>query len=226
MLKNLIKIFFPKSCLSCAEILLDNENSICITCRHSLPYTNFILNPENEGIKIFYGRINVKHFSALFFYYKNGAVQKLIHNLKYKNHQEIGKLFANWYIDDLKANQDIKTIDIIVPVPLHKKRFKQRGYNQVTTFGKTISEGLDKHFDASILARSKHAITQSKKNRSDRNLVSEDTFEVIFSEKHHNKHFLLIDDVLTTGATLEACGKAILKIPGAELSIVTMAYSK
>jgi ComF family protein len=226
MLKNLIKIFFPKSCLSCAEILLYNEKSICISCRHSLPYTNYILNAENEGIKKFYGRINVKHFSALFFYYKNGSVQKLIHNLKYKNHQEVGKLFGEWFIDNLKANDVIKTVDIIVPVPLHKKRFRERGYNQVTTFGKTISIGLDKVFDESILFRNQYTITQSKKNRNDRNLVSEDTFEAIFSEKHHHKHFLLIDDVLTTGATLEASGKAILKIPGAQLSIVTMAISQ
>ncbi|TGD58464.1 ComF family protein [Flavobacterium humi] len=226
MLKKLIKLFFPEICSGCSEILLENETSICVACRHHLPLTNHLLDIENEGFKRFYGRIPVAHSSAMLYYHKKGIVQQLIHNLKYKNHQEIGTLLGNWYAEDLKANLTLKDVDYIVPVPLHKKRLKERGYNQVTTFSKAISSGLGKKYDPFILIRKEYAATQSKKNLANRNSVSENTFGIQFSEIHHDKHFLLVDDVLTTGATLEACGKALLQIPGSKISIVTMAMSQ
>lgn len=226
MLKKLMKLFFPEVCSGCSEILLQNEKVICISCRHNLPLTNHLLTIENEGFKKFYGKINVEHTSSMLYYHKKGIVQQLIHNLKYKNHQEIGTILGNWHVEDLKTNDILKTVDYIIPVPLHKKRMKERGYNQVNTFCEAISNGLEKKYDHSILTRNEYAVTQSKKNLIGRNAVSDTTFQTQFSEIHHNKHFLLIDDVLTTGATLEACGKAILKIPGSKLSIVTMAMSQ
>lgn len=226
MLKKLLKLFYPKICSGCSEMLLENENTICLSCRHALPLTNHLLLSENESFKKFYGRISVEHSSSMLYYHKKGVVQQLIHNLKYRNRQEIGALLGNWYVEDLKLNETLKTIDYIIPVPLHKKRLKERGYNQVTTFCEAISNGLDKKYDNGILIRNEYAATQSKKNLINRNAVSENTFEAQFSNRHHGKHFLLIDDVLTTGATLESCGKAILKIPGSKLSIITMAMSQ
>lgn len=226
MLKNLIKLFFPEVCSGCSEILLQSENVICISCRHNLPLTNNLLITENEALKKFYGRLSVEHVSAMLYYHKKGIVQELIHNLKYRNHQNIGSFLGDWYVDDLKNNKILNTIDYIIPVPLHKKRYKERGYNQVTRFCVAIANGLEKEYDSTILIRREYAITQSKKSLNNRNTVSETTFQIQYSERHHNKHFLLIDDVLTTGATLEACGKAILKIPGSKLSIITMAMSQ
>ncbi|MEO8516840.1 MAG: ComF family protein [Flavobacterium sp.] len=226
MLKKLLKLFYPKICSGCSEMLLENESAICLSCRHTLPLTNHLLTDENESFKKFYGRIPVEHTSSMLYYHKKGVVQQLIHKLKYKNRQEIGTLLGNWYVEDLKSNEILKTIDYIIPVPLHKKRLKERGYNQVHTFCKSISNGLDKKYDNTILVRNEYAATQSKKDLIHRNAVSENTFEALFSNTHHGKHFLLIDDVLTTGATLESCGKAILKIPGSKLSIITIAMSQ
>lgn len=226
MLKNLIKLFYPEICSGCATILLKYENMICVLCRHNLPLTNDLAKTENESFKKFYGRLPVEHVSAMLYYHKKGIVQQLIHNLKYKNHQEIGKILGNWYADDIKTIQVLENVDYIIPVPLHKKRLKERGYNQVDMFGNAIATALNKQYEDTVLVRNEYAITQSKKTLLNRNTVSENTFEAIFSENHHNKHFLLIDDVLTTGATLEACGKAILKIPGAKLSIITIAMSQ
>jgi ComF family protein len=226
MLKKLLKLFFPNNCLSCAEIMSSSENLLCTSCRHNLPLTNNAHSHTNEGFKKFYGRIPLEHVSSMFFYYKKGIVQQLIHNLKYKNHQEIGSMLGHWYASDLKRIKAIENIDYIVPVPLHRKRLKERGYNQVDTFCKAIANDLGKPFESKILYRKEYATSQSKKDLMHRNTVTEKTFEIRYTEIHHGKHFLLIDDVLTTGATLEACGKEILKIPNAKLSIVTIAMSQ
>jgi ComF family protein len=225
MLKNLLNLFYPLVCNGCQKMLNTNEISVCIACRHEIPLTNHLLQKDNEAYKKFNGRIPVEHVSAMLYYHKKGIAQQLIHNLKYKNQQEIGSFLGNWYAEDLKENEIIKTVNYIIPVPLHRKRLKQRGYNQVTTFCESISRALNIPFDETVLYRSEYAVTQSKKGLADRNLVSETTFDVIFNENHHSNHFLLIDDVLTTGATLEACGRALLKIPNAKISIVTIAFS-
>lgn len=226
MLKKLLNIFFPKICLGCSNLVLEQENSICITCRHNIPYTNHYLNLENEAFKKFNGRLPVEAAYSFLYYHKKGIVQQLIHNLKYNNHQEIGTILGEWFSDTLKDIEKIKTVDYIIPVPLHNKRLKERGYNQVITFCNTLSKNINIPVKNDILIRKEYAITQSKKKLIERNLVAKKTFECNYSDEHLGKHFLLIDDVLTTGATLEACGKAILEIPNAKISIVTIAYSQ
>ncbi|MDI9308888.1 MAG: phosphoribosyltransferase family protein [Limnohabitans sp.] len=226
MLKKLLNLFFPEICLGCSSLLLEQENSICIKCRHNIPYTNHHLNLENEAFKKFNGRLPLEFAYSLIYYHKKGIVQQLIHNLKYNNHQKIGTILGEWFSDSLKDIDKIKTVDYIIPVPLHKKRLKERGYNQVNTFCNTLSKNINKPVLNELLHRNEYTITQSKKKLTERNLVSKNTFECNFSEAHTGKHFLLIDDVLTTGATLEACGKAILEIPGAKISIITIAYSQ
>ncbi|MCI9844371.1 ComF family protein [Flavobacterium pectinovorum] len=204
---------------------MTNETVLCTNCRHEIPLTQYHLDDKNEAVKKFYGKIEIEHASAFLYFNKKGIVQELIHNLKYKGYEEIGTVLGDWYVEDLK-NIKLKTpFDVVVPVPLHQKKFKERGYNQVTTFGNALAKGLNIDYDTAVLYRKKYSKTQSKKNLLSRSEGIENVFDVHFSEKNHNKHFLLIDDVLTTGATLEACSRSLLKIPGAKISIVCMAMA-
>jgi len=221
----IIDLFFPKICSGCRSLLVTNETVICTKCRHEMPLTQYHLDDKNEAVKKFYGKVNIEYISALLYFNKKGIVQELIHNLKYKGQEEIGTLLGSWYVNDLK-NLNLKIpFDVIIPVPLHKRKFKERGYNQVATFGKALSEGLKIPYDDSVLFRKIYSKTQSKKNLSGRSENINNMFDVIISEENHNKHFVIIDDVLTTGATLEACSRALLKIPGAKISIVCMAMA-
>jgi ComF family protein len=205
---------------------MKNENVVCTLCRHDIPITNHHLNPENEAFKKFYGRIPLEYASALLYYHKKGIVQELIHKLKYKGHENIGTFLGNWYAGELKEIAILRTADIIIPVPLHKRKFRERGYNQVTTFGLAIANELAIPYIDYILFRTVYSKTQSQKNLLGRSEGIEAIFDVDYNEKDHGKHYLLIDDVLTTGATLEACSKALLKIPGAKVSIVCMAMAQ
>ena len=226
MFKSIINLFFPKVCSGCNSFLLTNENVICTHCRHDIPLTNHHLIADNDAFKKFYGRIPVLHASALFYFYKKGIVQQLIHNLKYKGHEEIGTILGEWYAEDLKTIDSLHDIDQIIPVPLHRRKLKERGYNQVTAFGEALSSTLNVKYNNSILVRNIYSKTQSKKNLLGRIEGIETIFDVSFTESDHNKHFLLIDDVITTGSTLEACSRALLKIPGARISIVCMAMAQ
>lgn len=226
LFKSVINLFFPETCGGCNVILTSNEKIICTLCRHNIPLTNHHLNPQNEAFNKFYGRVDVVHASAFVYFHKKGIVQEMIHNLKYRGHEDIGELLGNWYAEDLATIPKLKSVDCIIPVPLHKRKFNERGYNQVTTFGFALAKRLNLTYTSTILIRKVYAKTQSKKNLLGRSEGIGSTFDVIFTEKDHNKHFLLIDDVITTGATLEACSKALLKIPGAKISIVCMAMAE
>jgi len=190
-----------------------------------MPLTQYHLDTNNEAVKKFYGKIEIEYASAFVYFNKKGIVQELIHNLKYKGQQEIGAVLGIWYVEDLKELKLENSFDVIIPVPLHKRKFRERGYNQVTAFGKALAEGLDIQYDETVLYRKKYSKTQSKKNLLGRSENIENIFDVISTEKHQNKHLLLVDDVLTTGATLEACSRALLKIPNIKISIVCMAMA-
>jgi ComF family protein len=225
MLKSIINLFFPPICAGCHSLLLSNEKVLCTICRHNIPLTNHHLNVENEAFKKFYGRVPVEFTSAMLYFHKKGIVQELIHNLKYKGQEEIGTVLGEWYADDLKKLTIIQSVDTIIPVPLHKRKLRERGYNQVTEFGLALSKNFDIPYNPNLLVRNIYSKTQSKKNLFNRSEGIDSVFDVSFTEKDHNKHFLLIDDVLTTGSTLDACSHALLKIPGAKISIVCMAMA-
>lgn len=226
MLKNLLKLIFPKLCFGCNELLLLNEEIICSSCRHNLPLTNHHLNQNNDTTKKFYGLLNLEFGASMLYFHKKGIVQKLIHNLKYKGKEEIGELLGEWYGNEIKNVDVLKSIDYIVPVPLHSKRLKERGYNQVSSFCKALSQEINIPFHDKLLIRTKYNKTQTKKSKNERQENVQNIFNINFNENIDGKHFLLIDDVITSGATLELCAKAILKIPNSKISIITIAYTQ
>lgn len=226
ILKDMFAVFFPEVCLCCKEYLGTNESVICLTCRHDLPITNFSFEENNLIEKSFYGRIPLEKATSLFYFFKKGNVQHLIHELKYNKQQQVGTLIGDWLGEQLVESQRFTTIDCIIPVPLHSKKLKKRGYNQVTTFGESLAKNLKIPYYENILIRVSSTNTQTKKMRFDRWKNVQELFHVQNNFTLENKHILLIDDVITTGATLEACYDALNKTKNLKISVACMAYTK
>lgn len=224
--KHIFNIFFPEICLSCKEQLTEKEGPICIKCRHDLPITNFSSEPNNLVEKIFYGRIPIEQATALFYFLQKGKVQMLMHELKYNKQQQVGTFVGNWLGTEMLKSKRFDDIDYIIPVPLHKNKLKTRGYNQVTTFGESLSKKLMIPLNDTYLIKISSTHTQTKKLRLDRWKNVQELFVVQHQNNLIDKHILLIDDIITTGATLEACCKAFGKIKGLKISIACMAYTK
>ena len=226
MLKSLINLFYPKLCNACNNLLLNNEHVICVKCRHELPYTYHHLEDENEIKTKFFGLLPIENAAAMLYFHDKGIAQSLIHNLKYRKQQEVGTVLGKIYAEELLDWATIKEIDFIIPTPIHKKRLQARGYNQVTTFCKAISEEFCIPTDFDVLKRIKHSKTQTRKSKEKRSEMKSNDFKVDYKEHHENKHFLLVDDVITSGATIEACAKALLEIPGSKISLLAIAYTQ
>lgn len=223
--KDIFEIFFPDRCRVCKRTLTFGEDILCLSCLSELPVTNFSDERNNSLEKSFVGRIKIEMGTALLFYAKGGPVQKLIQQLKYKNDEAIGSFFGKWIGEQLKNNKNFEQIDLILPVPLHPKKLKKRGYNQLTKFGHQISIQLQKPYIEDILLRKVYLDTQTKKDRTHR-ILEEEIFVVHDLESIHNKHVLIIDDVITTGATLESCCTALFKAKNVKVSIASMAFTE
>jgi ComF family protein len=224
--KNLLNVLFPVFCNGCANLLLKNEKVICTKCLHKLPFTHHHQIKETEIHKTFFGLVPFEFGASFLYFTKKGISQNLIHNLKYKNRQEIGTYLGNLYANELKDLEIFKEIDFIIPVPLHKKRFHERGYNQVTTFCKAIEKNLTIPMLDDVLVKTQHLKSVTDKSKEGRLAHNKNVFLIENQHKIEGKHLLLVDDVFTTGATIEACAKEMLKIKNTKISILTMAYSQ
>ena len=224
--KNLLNTLFPVFCNGCSNLLLKNENVICTKCIHNLPLTYHHNIKETEIDKVFYGIIPFEFAASILYFTKKGISQNLIHNLKYRNRQEIGTYLGDLYAKEILNLQTIQSIDFIIPVPLHKKRFHERGYNQVTTFCKSIEKNLAIPVLDDVLVKTQHLKSVTDKSKEGRLEHNKNVFSIENQDKIKGKHILIIDDVFTTGATIEACAKEILKIKNTKISILTMAYSQ
>jgi ComF family protein len=225
-LGDFVSLLFPELCAACRESLMANEHLICTECRYSLPFTNFHLQPDNIVAQQFWGKIHLEAAYSLYYFSKGGKIQNLMHQFKYKGMEQIGNLLGNIAGDQLIKNKVFNTVDFIVPVPLHKKRMRQRGYNQSACFAEGLAEKLNAEVEINNLVRLTATETQTHKSRFARFENMQEVFTVANPEKLMKKHILLVDDVITTGSTLEACGAQLLKIPGLKLSIATIAYAE
>lgn len=224
--KNLLNVIFPVFCNGCSKLLLRNETILCAKCIHNLPLTYHHNIKKTEIEQAFYGLIPFEFGASMLYFTKKGITQNLIHNLKYKNRQEIGTYLGNLYAIELINLKIFKEIDFIIPVPLHQKKFHQRGYNQVITFCKAIENNLGIPLLDNVLIKIKNVKSVTDKSKKNRLEQNKNVFTIENQEKIIGKHILIIDDVFTTGATIEACAKEILKIKNTKISILTMAYSK
>ncbi len=224
-LQPLFNLFFPASCMACDEVLQPGEKLICTQCRHDLPVTGLHYTTQKPIHELLYGRVEIEHASALFYFGKKSKVQQLIHNLKYRNHEELSSFLGKWMGFELAPLESYQEIDCVVPVPLHRSRLRERGYNQVTGFGKEIAEQLEIPFEANILLRNKKTKTQVFMSRISRSQEVLHSFEVRELKKLRGKHILLVDDLITTGGTMEGCALALQKIPDIKISIAVMAIA-
>ena len=226
VISDFIALFFPRCCLGCSEALVKGEDIICTRCLSELPKTNYHRQLSNPIEDRLFGRIHLKHAWAFLKFRKSGIVQHLLHQLKYNNHPEIGVRLGMLYGKELQEQGFGNQFDLIVPVPLYSSRKRKRGYNQSAKFAQGLSTSLGIPWDETISIRRRRTATQTRKSKLDRWENVKDVFGVIDSGKIQNKRILLVDDVITTGATVEACGLHLLQNNCAELSIACMAEAQ
>lgn len=223
MFNDFFNLIFPKLCCACNNALLKNEDIICVSCTVNLPKTNFHLDKENPVNKVFWGRVQIEMATSFYLFSKKSKVQKLLHHLKYKGGKEVGSVVGKLFGYDLKESEYFKGIDFIVPVPLHKNKLKKRGYNQSEWIAKGISEAMDIPVNVDTLFRKEDSQTQTKKGRYKRWENVSEIFGILNNELT-NKNVLLVDDVVTTGATIEACAQVLIK-NNCKVYVATIAFA-
>lgn len=224
----MLNLLFPKVCNGCNELLLKEETVLCSACRFNLPLACHHRNNDSTFIDIFYGRFPVKHATALLQFQKRGITQNILHNLKYRNQEQISDFFGRWLGAELSEISGYKNIDLVIPVPLHKQKLKKRGYNQVEGFGKAIAEALNIPYRDDILLKVSKTNSQVFKERFSRfnpAWKEEGVFSLDKKEAIENQHILLVDDIITTGATLETCAQQLLKATNVKVSLATIAIA-
>ncbi|WP_281756456.1 ComF family protein [Neptunitalea chrysea] len=224
-LKNIGFLFFPKTCPGCNGYLSISENILCTECRHVLSVTNFHENLDNILARTLYGKCQLENATAMFLFRKKSIVQHLIHNLKYKGQEQVGSLLGVWYGSILQQAKDYQAIDAIVPVPVHPRRKRQRGYNQVTKFATELALALEVPYLEDVLIRTRYTKTQTFKNRLLRQ-YNKNVFSLHKKNTHVPKHILLVDDVITTGATIVNCVLQLQNIPNVKVSVAAIAFTE
>ena len=223
---DLLSLLFPRICQGCGCQLKRQEEVLCLMCRAKLPRTGFSKHEDNPVAEVFWGRANLISATSFLFFNKGGSVQHLIHLLKYKNKKETGVYLGQLFGYELKESPLFNNIDVIIPVPLHPRKEKMRGYNQSYCIASGMGLSMEKPVEKDNLVRVVHTTSQTKKSRYDRWVNVKDIFQVRDPEAVRNKHILLVDDVLTTGATLEASATVLLAVDDVKVSVATLAYTQ
>ena len=218
-------LFFPHVCAGCGTDNIGPHTPLCIHCINRLPLTNFHLHANNPIEKYFWGRIPVTAVTSLCHFTAGSLIQHLLHQLKYRGNKEAGFFLGRMMGLSLNAAERFRAIDMLVPLPLFAARQKKRGYNQSAVLCNGIAAVTQLPVNTQSVTRVSATETQTHKNRIERWMNMEGKFEISDPASIAGRHLLLVDDVVTTGATLEACGHALLQIPGVQLSIATLAYT-
>jgi ComF family protein len=202
-----------------------NETLICTECFVLIPRTNYHLNPDNPVSQLFWGRCLIMKAAAFSYYTRDSRIRKLIHQLKYKGIKEIGTELGRIYAGTLKSSGFLEDIDLIIPVPLHPSKKRQRGFNQSDIISQGISDVSGIPVDTKMLVRRTVSKTQTRKSRYDRWTNVHDIFRVMDENRLKGLHILLVDDVITTGSTIEACASELLKAENTKVSVAALAFS-
>ncbi|SIQ67977.1 ComF family protein [Pontibacter lucknowensis] len=229
MLQDFLSLLFPEICHACDQALTRGERYICTECNVKLPYTDLHLHGATELNYLqqrFWGKVPVRFAFAYLHFKSKGRVQRLLHKLKYKGAEEVGEHLGTRYGSILSDHGYAAHFDLIIPVPLHRLKLRRRGYNQSDGFAKGLSEALQIPWSNKVLERAIDTDSQTKKSRLDRWQNVEQVFVVKKAEEVSGKRILLVDDVLTTGATLEACAHTLLQSGCHEISVTTIAAAQ
>ena len=219
-------MFYPKLCIACRSEPPVNGEPFCLTCYLELPFTDHFSNPENAFVKHFWGRIKINHGAAMFEFKKEGKVQRLLHDLKYRKKRDIGILTGAYIGDQILQSKLFKKADLIVPIPISKKRILERGYNQSALIAEGIHKKTCWDWNENLLIKTRDTGSQTSRTRSERLDNVSNSFLVQNDVALEGKHILLVDDVITTGATLESCALVLKESGVREISCVTLAIAK
>jgi len=225
IIESLLHIAFPHICAGCGSDTMERQHMLCLQCLDNLPATGFAAYADNPVTKLFTGRLPVEQATAQYYFTKKSLMQQLLHDFKYRGNKELGYYLGELMGKDIQQSELYTTVDAIVPLPLFTAKEKQRGYNQAEIVCKGIANEWHIPVVKNAVIRKEYTESQTRKSRVQRWQNMEDRFELIDEKNIAGKHILLVDDVITTGATLEACGRAILKAKDVRLSIATLCFA-
>ena len=225
-LGSFVSLLFPRCCLVCGRPLAKGEECLCTMCNINLPRTGYHLKEDNPVEKLFWGKIPLERATSFFFYRKGSDFRQILHQLKYGGQKDIGAIMGRYMATELQESGFFEGIDVIVPVPLHKKKQRLRGYNQSEWIARGIATVTGIPIDTESVVRHKNTETQTSKSSLERWENVNGIFELHHPEPLAGKHILIVDDVLTTGATTVECASCLTKIEGVRISVLTLAIAE
>jgi ComF family protein len=223
---DFVALFFPRLCIACARPLPKSERCLCLDCQITLPETDFHHTSPNTFTARFDGRVRLEAATALFFFTKKSRTQRLIYQIKYDDKREAAVELGRLLGEKMVKSNTFKNIDYIIPVPMHPTKQRWRGYNQAEMFANGLSDALNVAVETRALRKVKMTVSQTKMNRTERLSNTQEVFELSNPAILRGKNILIVDDVMTSGATLESCAVAITdKLPDVKISFATIAYA-
>lgn len=224
-INSLFRLLFPHRCVVCNNLLTDDEKVLCQSCNLHLPRTDLHLQKDNEVEKLLWGKIDIERATSYFYYTKGSGYRQVLHQLKYEGRKDIAQAMGFMVGQELANDGFFQSIDLIIPIPLHRRKQRSRGYNQSQEIGKGISRATGIRMETTCVVRLRNTTSQTNKSTYERWENVSGIFVLRHPERLENQHILLLDDVMTTGATITACADALKSVPGIRISVLTLALA-